>query len=41
MAREHFGDAELAIRAVWNHGLTRLKMKLFAIELNRDNVRFE
>lgn len=40
-AREHFRDGELAIGAVWNHGLTRLKMKLFAIELHRDNVRLE
>jgi len=38
---EHFGDGELAIGAVWDHGLTRLKMKLFAIELHRDNVRLE
>ncbi len=40
-AGEHFGDGEFAIGAVWNHGLTRLKMKLFAIELHRDNVRLE
>jgi hypothetical protein len=40
-AGEHFGDGELAIGAVWNHGLTPLKMKLFAIELHRDNVRLE
>jgi hypothetical protein len=40
-AGEHFGDGELAIGAVRNHGLTRLKMKLFAIELHRDNLRLE
>ena len=38
---EYFGDGELAIGAVWDHGLTRLKMKLVAIELHRDNVRLE
>jgi hypothetical protein len=40
-AGEHFGDSELAIGAVSNDGLTRLKMKLFAIELHGDNVRLE
>jgi hypothetical protein len=36
---EHFGDREFAIGAVRNHGLTRLKMKLFAIELHRNICR--
>jgi hypothetical protein len=40
-AGEHFSDGDLAIGAVWNHGLARLKMKLFAIEMHRDNVRLE
>ncbi len=35
------GDVEVAIRAVRNHCLTRLKMELGAVELYRDNVRFE
>ena len=34
-------DGELAIRAVRNHRLTRLKVELGAIELDRDDVRFE
>jgi hypothetical protein len=40
-AGQHFGNGELSIWAVWNHVLTRLKMKLFAIELHRNNVRLE
>ena len=34
-------DREVAIGAMWNHLLTRLEMKLGAIELNRDDARFE
>ena len=40
-AGEHFGDSEFAIGAVWNHRLTRLKMKLLAIELHGDNIGLE
>jgi hypothetical protein len=31
--RERLGDGEVAIGAMWNHSLTRLKMELSAIEL--------
>src|SRR5215469_2331685 len=34
-------DGEFAIRPVWNHSLARLQMELGAIELNRDDGRFE
>ena len=40
-AGEHFGDGELAIGAVRNHRLTRLKTELGAIKLYRDDVRLE
>src|SRR5206468_2044448 len=35
------GDVEVAIRAVRNHGLTRLETELDAIELYRDDIRLE
>lgn len=38
---ERIASVEVAIGTVWNHRLTRLKMELFVIELNRDYVRFE
>src|SRR6266446_4937225 len=38
---EHFGDGELAIGAVRNHRLTRLKAQLGPVELYRHNVRLE
>ena len=39
--RQRLGDVEVAIGAVRNHRLTRLKTKLGAVELYRDDVRFE
>jgi hypothetical protein len=38
---DHLGEVEVAIGAVRNHCLTRLKMELSAIEIYRDDVRFE
>ena len=37
----HLGDVEVAIGAVRNHRLTRFKMELDAIEMHRDDIRFE
>src|SRR5262245_23894178 len=34
-------DREVAIGAVWNHLLTRLEMKLGAVEINRDDAWLE
>jgi hypothetical protein len=39
--RERLGDGEVAIWTVWNHCLTWLKTELSAIELYRNDVRFE
>ena len=38
---DRLGDGEIAIGAVRNHRLTRLKMELGAIEMYRDDVRLE
>jgi hypothetical protein len=38
---KRLADGEVAIRAVRNHGLTRLKTQLPAIELYRHYVRLE
>src|SRR5260221_12213459 len=38
---DHLGEVEVAIGAVRNHRLTRLKMELDAIEMYRDDVRLE
>jgi hypothetical protein len=38
---DYLGDVEVAIGAVRNHCLARLKMELRAIEMYRDDVRFE
>jgi hypothetical protein len=40
-AGQRLGDGELAIGAVRNHRLTRLKMELGAIETHRNDVRLE
>jgi hypothetical protein len=40
-ARDRLGDGKVPIRAVWNHRLTRLKTEVGAVELYRDDVRFE
>jgi hypothetical protein len=34
-------EVEVAIGAMWNNRLTRLKMEQGAIEMYRDDVRFE
>ena len=39
--RGHLSDVEVAIGTVRNHGLTRLKMKLGAVEMHRHEVGFE
>jgi len=39
--REHFVERELTIGAVRDDALARLEMELFAIEVNRDDVRLE
>jgi hypothetical protein len=38
---DNFGEVEVAIGAVRNHRLTRLKTELDAIKIYRDDVRFE
>ena len=38
---DRLGNGEVAIGAVRNHHLARLKMELRAIEMHRDDVRFE
>jgi hypothetical protein len=38
---DHLGEVEVAIGAVRNHRLARLKMELRAIEMDRYDVRFE
>jgi len=38
---DYLFDVEVAIGAVRNHRLARLKMELRAIEMYRDHVRFE
>ena len=37
----HLGEVEVAIGAVRNHRLTRLKTELGAIEMHGDDIRFE
>ena len=37
----HLGEVQVAIGAVRNHRLTRFKTELDAIEMHRDDVRFE
>jgi hypothetical protein len=38
---DHLRDVDVAIWAVRNHRLARLEMELGAIEMNRDDIRFE
>jgi hypothetical protein len=41
LARERFGDGEVAIGAVRNHGLTWLEVDLDAIDLHGDDIRLK